>query len=61
MDYIKGAIFLCWLYHSGTEGSDAIGGVLNVVAALPAPTRTLQGSYTGNYFSNTKGKYGIYT
>lgn len=36
-------------------GSDAIGGVLNVVAAPPAPTKTLQGSYTGKYFSNTRG------
>jgi iron complex outermembrane receptor protein len=36
-------------------GSDAIGGVLNLVAAPPAPMHTLRGSYTGRYFSNTSG------
>ncbi len=36
-------------------GSDAVGGVINVIKERPAPTGKIVGDYTMQYHSNTKG------
>ncbi|TAJ10121.1 TonB-dependent receptor [Marinilabiliaceae bacterium JC017] len=36
-------------------GSDAIGGVINVIKELPAPVNSLKTDFHGRYFSNTQG------
>ena len=36
-------------------GSDAVGGVINVIKERPAPVNTIQGEFTSNYHTNTNG------
>lgn len=36
-------------------GSDAVGGVINVVKEKPAPIRKIVGDFNAQYFSNTQG------
>lgn len=36
-------------------GSDAVGGVVNVIKERPAPSNTIKGDFTSNYHTNTNG------
>ncbi len=36
-------------------GSDAVGGIINVIPEKPAPSGQIKGDYNAQYFSNTKG------
>ncbi len=36
-------------------GSDAVGGVINILKEKPAPVRKIQGDYNMQYYSNTQG------
>ncbi|MFW6100865.1 MAG: carboxypeptidase-like regulatory domain-containing protein [Bacteroidota bacterium] len=36
-------------------GSDAVGGIINIIREKPAPDNTLEGDFTQKYHSNTNG------
>jgi len=48
IEVIKGAASLLY-------GSDAVGGVINLIPEKPAPVGTIRGDFSGKYFSNTNG------